>query len=108
VPAAYGQGAGAGGAGNEDAQTAGPPLIIAPTDGARYVINPDVPQQHQKLKVHVSAMGEDGKIRLYVDGKLAGETGRPFIFTWALEEGEHALVAEGASGQSPPVAIVVY
>ncbi len=108
VPAAYGPAADGAQAGDDAGQQGGPPQIMTPTDGAKYVINPDVPQQHQKLKVQVSAKGGDEKVRLLVDGKPAGEIGRPFIFTWTLREGEHTLVAEGKSGKSAPVAIVVY
>ncbi len=82
--------------------------ISSPREGSSFVINPDVPRQYQRLKVHVAGADPDDNVKLYVDGKLFETSARPFIFTWALTPGEHTLEAGTKHAQSQPVTISVH
>ena len=82
--------------------------ITSPREGSSFVINPDVPKQYQRLKVHVTGAMPDDKVNLYVDGKLFETSARPFIFYWTLKQGDHTLEANTKHAQSQPITISVH
>jgi penicillin-binding protein 1C len=77
-------------------------------DGARFAIDPDRSTVLQRLHVDILAPEHVSRVRLRVDGQIAGTGGAPFAFTWPLAEGDHELVAE-ADGvpSSPPLRVHV-
>ncbi len=91
------------GQGSSQGDAAALPTITFPPDGGRYIIDPDVPAGHQKLKVHVEAGSGRGKIKLVVDGKPYAVSNEPYVFYWTLAKGKHTMTARGPGGSSPPV-----
>jgi penicillin-binding protein 1C len=79
-----------------------------PTPGTRFVIDPGRAAAQQQLRVRIDADAAVRRVRLFVDGRAAGEIGPPFVALWPLAQGEHVLtaVAEGGA-RSEPVAISV-
>ncbi|MFH1435997.1 MAG: penicillin-binding protein 1C [Pseudomonadota bacterium] len=82
--------------------------ISSPREGSAFIINPDVPGQYQRLKVHVAGANPDDNVKLYVDGRLFETSARPFVFTWTLAPGEHTLEADTKHARSPPITISVH
>lgn len=82
--------------GGEIAQ--GPLTLMAPRDGARFILDPRRPSRDQSVEVRAS-VSEPGT--LYVDGRatVSSQTG---TFEWVPSLGEHWLYVKTAHGQSSP------
>ncbi len=111
-------------AGRADAPTASSPLcgplragetvaglrgdvaIRYPHDGARFLVDPDRPRSAQAIPLKVDAPASS-MVALFVDGRRAGRGAAGAPVYWALERGEHAIVAEADGHRSEPVSIVV-
>jgi penicillin-binding protein 1C len=80
--------------------------IRYPHDGAHFVVDPDRPREAQAIPLKVDAPASSA-VALFVDGRPAGraEAGAPVY--WALERGEHAIVAEVDGRRTEPVSILV-
>jgi penicillin-binding protein 1C len=91
-----------------DAQGEAPaPRIAYPLAGARFVIDPDRPRDAQRLSVHIVAPERAREATLVVDGARVARVGAPFEASWALEAGEHELVAEVDGERSATVRVSV-
>ncbi|MBN2194871.1 MAG: penicillin-binding protein 1C [Polyangiaceae bacterium] len=79
-----------------------PLRIITPTDGARYVIDPDRPLELQSLEITAVSERGSARVALEVDGVNAEDRGSPFQFEWRLAPGHHRFVAVDADGRRSP------
>ncbi|MBX3224078.1 MAG: penicillin-binding protein 1C [Labilithrix sp.] len=84
----------------------GAPAIRYPRDGARFLVDPDRPRSAQAIPLKVDAPAASD-VAVFVDGRLAGRGAAGAPVYWALERGEHAIVAEAGGRRSEVVGIVV-
>ena len=73
--------------------------ILEPSDGSRFVIDPDRDPSLQALQIAVAAPLATAEIGLEVDGKVIARASRPFVFQWLLQSGPHRFVAVGPRGE---------
>jgi penicillin-binding protein 1C len=67
-------------------------LIISPFDGAKYLIDPEIPRTKQKLNFRLSS--SINKVSWYLNGKkISVEETENSEFSWALEKGVFTLFA---------------
>ncbi len=91
-----------------DAPSHGSPSILDPSDGALFVLNPDVPPDEQAISVLLDPGGGKGPVTLLVDGQPAGAaTHPPWKVNWTMAQGEHVLAAsvQGKKGLSVTVTV---
>lgn len=83
------------------------PSILSPRPGSRFVVVSDRPASGQALRFVARAPGDAGPLAFYVDGRRVGASARGRL-DWALERGEHVVVARDRQGRaSEPVPFVV-
>jgi len=84
-----------------DARSSG---IAFPFEGARFVLDPDVPSEQQQIVLFARAPRSEGTLRFVVDGKRVGSSGAPFRLPWTLVRGKHTVLVQSGSGRvSAPV-----
>jgi membrane carboxypeptidase/penicillin-binding protein PbpC len=82
------------------------PRIVFPRAGARFLLDPAVSEEQQRIRIEASSHAE--RVRFLLDGRLLADRRAPFQVSWALSKGEHLLSAETAEGErSNPVRFVV-
>jgi hypothetical protein len=82
--------------------------ISSPSDGARFVLDPDRPRELQRLQIVVAAGGPQGRPRLEIDGERPRELDGSLRFDWTLQPGDHVFIAIGEDGErSVPVRVSV-
>ncbi len=82
-------------AGGSVAHAAAPTQIIAPVDGAVLVLDPDIPQQRQRIAL-VASPGQTG-LAWRLDEDSVGAAQGPVL--WAPRAGRHRLRLENDSGE---------
>jgi penicillin-binding protein 1C len=80
------------------AQGAGPVRITYPSDGARFVMDPERDPSLQLLGVHLAVPEGTREVALLVDGLAVAHVRSPFVANWALVPGEHVIAARTESG----------
>jgi penicillin-binding protein 1C len=94
--------------GQDDAAPRGEQLRIAyPLQDARYVVDPDRPRALQRVAVQILAPASAREATLRVDGREVAKVAAPFTASWAIEGGDHQLVATAGVMQSSPVTVHV-
>jgi len=84
------------------------PRIVEPSDGSRFVMDPDRSPALQSLQITVAAPPNTVTVVLEVDGRPTLRAARPFVFQWLLQTGHHEFVASVPEGKrSVPVSIDV-
>ena len=84
----------------------GSPLkIISPRNGRTFFYDDSVPQFRQKLVVEVTGGSED-KARFFVDGKMLGESKRPFMAQVPLKRGKQKISVQ-CGNESTEIVILV-
>jgi penicillin-binding protein 1C len=96
-----------GAAGSDSPSDQGAPRIAYPLAGARFVIDPDRPREAQRLAVHIVAPDRAREATLVVDGNRVAQVRAPFEASWALQAGDHELVAEVDGQRSAAVRVSV-
>lgn len=76
------------------AHAAAPPQIVSPVEGAILVLDPDIPQDHEKLALVASRT--DDALRWRLDGRPLGDAATPVL--WRPRAGRHQLRLEDAAG----------
>ena len=94
-------------AGPDSPSDSGAPRIAYPLAGARFVIDPDRPREAQRLAVHIVASDHARQATLVVDGNRVAQVRAPFAASWALQAGDHELVAEVDGQRSAAVRVSV-
>lgn len=71
-----------------------PIQITSPHDGDSYLLDPLIPDEHEKIALRASAPADVEEILWSVDGKLIGKgKGPDFLVQWALTKGTHTIEA---------------
>lgn len=82
--------------------------ILAPADGARFVLDPDRPRDLQRLRIAVAGAVLRERPRLEIDGSAPVALDDSLRFDWLMQPGEHEFVAIGEGGErSAPVRVSV-
>lgn len=81
--------------------------IRSPRDGAVLTLMPDLPRRAQRLPLEAIVEGAPRRLRWFVNGKEIGAPAFPYRARWALEPGQHEVVAEADGVRSEPVRVTV-
>jgi penicillin-binding protein 1C len=72
--------------------------VLVPAPGARYLIDPHLPEAQQQLEFEVRVPADTRSVKYEVDGKTTGDIFVPFRWKWRLSRGNHRLRVLSASG----------
>ncbi len=67
--------------------------LNAPTDGARVVMDPELPPRFQTLALRASVSPPVPEIVWYVDGREFARVGYPYEARWPIPPGSHTIQA---------------
>lgn len=79
--------------------------ILSPRNSSVFYYDESIPKNQQKLVVEASG-GSEETARFFVDGKMLGESSRPFMAQVPLERGEHQIRVQ-CGEESALISIVV-
>lgn len=85
------------------------PVVTKPDDGARLLINPEVPKAQATMALRASAGPEVQQLVWYVDGAPFQVVEAPFVARWPLQPGAHTFEVRVpySKARSNPVRVVV-
>ncbi|HEY5955030.1 MAG TPA: hypothetical protein VIV60_00705, partial [Polyangiaceae bacterium] len=72
--------------------------LRVPAPGARYLIDPHLPESQQKLEFEISAHSRTAWVIYEVDGRSSGRIAAPFRWQWPLSSGNHRARVTSANG----------
>jgi penicillin-binding protein 1C len=80
-------------------------VILSPTDGATYLIDPTLRREFQTLSLKAAAAS--GRVEWTINGRPLGTSVPEGKLEWPLTPGKHRIAAKDASGRSDEVTVVV-
>jgi penicillin-binding protein 1C len=83
--------------------------VSYPRNGARYLVDPDVPGRFQSLPLQADVRPRVAEIEWLVDGKSAGRAGYPYLVRLPLTRGVHRIqaVVPGSLNRSPEITVTI-
>jgi hypothetical protein len=83
--------------------------VTYPRNGARYLVDPDVPGRFQSLPLQADVRPRVAEIEWLVDGKPAGRAGYPYLIRLPLKRGVHRIQAlvPGSLERSPEITVTI-
>ncbi len=83
--------------------------VTYPRNGARYLIDPDVPARFQSLPLQAAVTPRVAQIEWIVDGKPAGRAAYPYMLRLPLKKGVHTIraVVPGSGERSTEITVTV-
>ncbi len=80
-------------------------VILSPTDGATYLIDPTLRREFQTLTLKAAA--SSGRVDWTINGRPVGSSPPEGKLEWPLTPGKHTIAVKDASGRSDEVTVVV-
>jgi len=80
-------------------------VILSPSDGATYLIDPTLRPEFQTLSLKAAA--SSGRVEWTINGRPAGTSLPETELVWPLTPGKHRIAVKDAAGRSDEVTVVV-